>query len=524
MSRFLNGMITVPLILSWLPVCPADVGDLDSGFGTGGLVTTDFGFTSDVGRALAIQDDGRILLAGYCSADPWDVALARYLPDGSLDPSFGVGGLVTTDVQSSDDEAAAVAIQPDGRIIVAGSTGYPHQQDFLLIRYHGDGSLDASFGVNGVVTTDLGATLEAVYAIRLQPDGRVVAAGFSRVGLGDANFALARYNADGSLDTGFGNCGTVITSFTNSDDVADAVVIQPDGKIVAAGSTGGPAPDFGLARYRADGTLDATFDDDGKVVTDFTGGADIIYGLTLQPDGRIVAAGFCEQGGERGRDFALARYHADGALDPAFGNGGLAATDFGSTTEFGTGIAVQRDGRIVVAGASDRPGTRYDFTVARYLPDGTLDAEFGAGGWVSTDFLLSGNDVGQAVALQPDGKIVAGGWAYGGPRLHDFALARYLAVSDADGDGIPDDQDDCPESNLESTIVIDGCDTHVVNALFERGCTMSDEIAACAEGAPNHGVFTSRVAHLTNAWKKSGLISGKEKGSIQHCAAQANIP
>jgi len=553
-----------------LPVfCFADAGDLDPTFGNNGLVTTDFAFSYDLPPALAIQADGRIVLAGYSGGYPFDFALARYNPDGSLDTGFGTGGLVTTDFNSGDsDYGHAVAIQVDGRIVVAGSTGYPSHQDFALARYNIDGSLDTNFGDGGFVVTDFGTYRDDANAVVIQADRKIVVAGYSRPSNGDADFALARYNVDGSLDNGFGNGGMLITFFSYTDDVANAVAIQPDGKIIAAGWANRPAHDFALARYNRDGTLDTTFDGDGRVTTDFAGGADIIwYGLVLQPDGKIVAAGSTNQGGARGLDLALARYNKDGSLDATFGNGGLVATDFASTTDQCLGVTLHEDGKIVVAGSSNQPGTGHDFALARYLGDGVLDSGFGVGGWVTTDFGSNNEDVAFAVALQADGKIVAGGETYQPGTGYDFALARYLAFPDADNDGVPDDSDncpqtpnpgqedadgdgfgdvcdvcpydpdddadgdglcgdvdECPDSDLAPTIVIDGHDTEVANVWFEGGCSMADAIGACAEGAQNHGDFVSAVAHLTNEWKKDGLISGKEKGRIQRAAAHANIP
>jgi uncharacterized delta-60 repeat protein len=213
---------------------------------------------------------------------------------GALDPTFGTGGEVTTDFGGSDS-AEAVGIQSDGKIVTAGSTFSGGLQHFVLARYNADGNLDSSFGSGGKVTTDFGG-FDAASALVIQPDGRIVAAG-----RGSGDFALARYNADGSLDPTFGSGGKVTTDFGGSDD-AFGVALQADGKIVAAGQGGS---DFGLARYNADGSLDPTFGSGSRVTTDLGGFEDAIA-VALQNDGKIVITGQKFSGGFQ--QFALARY------------------------------------------------------------------------------------------------------------------------------------------------------------------------------------------------------------------------
>jgi uncharacterized delta-60 repeat protein len=393
----------------------AAAGDLDTSFDADGKVTTDFG-GFDGAADVAIQPDGKIVAVG--SATGGNFALARYNPDGSLDTSFDGDGKVTTDFGTSD-QAFGVAIHPDGKIVAAGSA---HGEDFVLARYNRDGSLDTSFGVDGKVTTDFGGGVVGggASAVAIQPNGKIVAAGWT--GAVD-DFALARYNLDGSLDTSFGGDGKVTTDFGGAFEAANELAIQPDGKIVAAGF-GGATDDFALARYNRDGSLDTSFDGDGKVTTDFGGfpgpfgdpvyTVDVAAGVAIQHNAKIVAAGF-------GDAFAvgLARYNRDGSLDTSFGGDGK-VRDFGG---FGAafGVAIQSDGKIVAAGSGS---DGFGFALARYNPDGSLDTSFGVDGKVTTDF--GGGVVGggaSAVAIQPDGKIVVAG---GGGAGFDFALARYL--------------------------------------------------------------------------------------------------
>jgi uncharacterized delta-60 repeat protein len=400
-------------------------GDLDPTFGSGGKVTTDFAGGSDVAIGVALQPDGKIVAAG--SATPKatifsDFALARYNSDGSMDATFGSAGKVTTDFGGDGDRADSVALQLDGKIVAAGTTSTPGVggfSHFALARYNSDGSLDATFGSGGKVITDFGGGAEAV---ALQPDGKIVAAGSASPGATIFfDFALARYNPDGSLDATFGSGGKVTTEFTGGSDRASAVALQPDGKIVAAGTAfTGTSYNVALARYKPDGSLDATFGSGGKVTTEFTGNFDQANAVALQPNGKIVAAG--NTGAGTSHDFALARYNPDGSLDATFGSGGKVTTDFTGGSDQATALSLQPNGKIVAAGTAST-GTILEFALVRYKKHGGLDPSFGSGGKVTTDFTGS-NDVAWGVALQPDRKIVAVGGA--GTVNSDFALARYL--------------------------------------------------------------------------------------------------
>jgi len=257
-------------------------------------VTTDFG-GSDYGFSVALQPDGKIVVAGYAGGD---FALARYNSDGALDTSFGSGGKVTTDFGGSyHPDGFSVALQPDGKIVVAGYAG----GDFALARYNSDGALDTSFGSGGKVTTDFGGS-DAGYSVALQPDGKIVVAGYAGL-----DFALARYNSDGALDTSFGTGGKVTTDFSGGRDVGYSVALQPDGKIVVAGYAG---VDFALARYNSDGALDTSFGSGGKVTTDFRR-------FRLWTFRRAPARRQDRVAGYAGVDFALARYSVTTTVEVA---------------------------------------------------------------------------------------------------------------------------------------------------------------------------------------------------------------
>ena len=356
-------------------------------------------------------------------------------PPGDLDPTFDGDGKVTTDLAGSFEIAGAVAIQGDGKIVAAGTAAdVSGISDFALARYNADGSLDPTFSGDGKVTTDFAGASDEANAISIQGDGKIVAAGVARIGLnGSQDFALARYNANGSLDTTFSGDGKVTTDFAGANDQAHAVAIQGDGKIVAAGVAGDVVSgtnDFGLARYNANGSLDTTFDGDlllpvpgdGKVTTDFAETTDQAFGVAIQGDGKIVAAGFA------GSDFALARYNADGSLDTAFDGDGKVTTDFagsGSRDE-AHAVAIQGDGKIVAAGLAVVSGV-FDFALARYNADGSLDTIFSGDGKVTTDF-AGDFDAAHGVAIQANRRIVAAGFADLPGTGFDFALARYTCL------------------------------------------------------------------------------------------------
>ena len=406
-------------------------GDLDPTFGQNGMVTTDIGPGGEEANAMAIQPDGKIVVVGETSGEASggaEFALARYNPDGTLDVTFGGDGTVTTNLPSSG--AYAVAIQADGRIVVVGGGSR-----FALVRYGADGTLDPTFDGDGVVTTNFTPKADVAYAVTIQADGRIVAAGVSGVvgtnlHFDDTKVALARYNADGSLDTSFGGDGRVTTNFTGTDDRAFATVTQSDGRIVVAGSAAAYRA-FALARYNPDGSRDSAVGDNGKVTTTFTNGSfQFATAVAAQADGRLVVVG----AEPRGVGFALARYKTNGALDRTFGEDGKVTTDFLTRHDLGyvggwaRGVAIQGDGKIVVAGGSAvGPGGDTEFALARYEQDGTQDPTFGGDGRVTTEWSIDGNDAAHALAIQDDGKIVTAGSSSDGPD-GTFAMVRYLST------------------------------------------------------------------------------------------------
>jgi uncharacterized delta-60 repeat protein len=410
-------------------------GSLDPSFKyKGRVVLTDFsGDSFEAAYALAIQPDGKIVAAGFSSQTPNpDFALARYESNGRPDRRFGASGKVVTDFSGtgSTDVASAVAIDSDGKIVVAGYSYASGRADadFALARYNQDGTLDGTFNFTGKVLTDVSGagSTDSVSGVAIDSNGRIVVAGISNATGIWYDFALARYNVDGTLDTTFNGTGKVLTDFSQSGsgDFAAAVVLQPDGKIVAAGwsDASGFAYDFAVARYNADGTLDGTFNATGRVITNFGGTAstDVALAVAIDSNGKIVAAGYSGASGTF--DVALARYNHDGSLDVTFNATGKVLADLGSQDQANS-IAIQADGKIVAAGHSIRSDGSADFAVSRYNADGTLDATFNSTGAVVTD--VGGYDIAYAAAIQPDGKILTAGYS-DVSGTSDFAIARYV--------------------------------------------------------------------------------------------------
>jgi uncharacterized delta-60 repeat protein len=454
-KKKLQVMRIVLSLISYSSLYPIQPGDLDPSFGgtpAPGLMITDFFGSADNILGIVLQPDGKIVAAGSAAGGPGgtNFALARYKPDGSLDPDFGgnpTPGLQVTDFFGGIDIANAVVLQVDGKIVAVGqAAGGPGGANFVLARYMPDGSLDPDFGGNpapGLQVTDFFGSTDIARGAVLQPDGKIIAVGQAAGGTGGTNFALARYKTDGSLDGTFGGNpmpGLMVTDFFAGTDIARGVALQPDGKIVVVGSvTGGTGgTNFALARYMPDGSLDPDFGGNpapGLMVTDFFGSTDQANAVVLQPDGKIVVVGQAA-GGTGGTNFALARYTTNGSLDETFGGTpapGLQVTDFFGSTDIAHAVALQPDGKIVAVGeAASGPGG-IAFALARYKTDGSLDEAFGgtpAPGLMITDF-FAGNliDIANGVVVQSDGKIVAAGQAGGSGFGFDFGLARYFAFN-----------------------------------------------------------------------------------------------
>jgi uncharacterized delta-60 repeat protein len=383
-------------------------GALDVTFDTDGVRTDPLVGGYDEGRAVAVQSDGKTIVAFSTTtlgSTGYDFGLARYNVDGSLDASFGTGGKVVVDFDSDDDHAYAVAIQSDGKIVVAGTAIVDGHGNFALARFNSDGTLDTGFGTDGKVTASFNNS-DAAYAMAIQSDGKMVVAGSN-----GSDFAVARYNTDGTLDTTFDSDGKQTTDMGGMD-MAYSVSIQSDGKIVVAGKNNS---DFAIARYNTDGSLDTGFSGDGKQTTDF-GGSDYIQSVAIQSDGKIVAVGARFLAGF---DFAIARYNTDGSLDTSFDSDGKQTVDFGNFSDTASGVAIQSDGKILVSGTASN-----GFGVVRLNTNGSLDTDFDDDGKLTTGF-GDWDGIAAGLALLSDGRFVVVGTSLFGS-TSNVAVARYL--------------------------------------------------------------------------------------------------
>ncbi|HTP08608.1 MAG TPA: hypothetical protein VMP08_10180 [Anaerolineae bacterium] len=470
---------------SWFIMRYLPNGTLDSTFSGDGIAIFSNALYGLRANAVALQSDGKIVVAGQIFTSPSDFMLARVTPSGVLDTSFGNGGYVTTDFDSDGDEANAILIQPDGKIVAAGAALVGNDDDFAAARYTANGALDDTFSGDGKVTIGLAGFTgydDVSFGIARQTDGKLVLAGASYRGtfVLDYDFALARLNSDGTLDSSFDGDGKVTSDF-GGDELGSAVFIQPDGKIVVVGDNhceceGGYGDKVIVVRYNPNGSLDNSFDGDGEQSINSLSGE--IYDSALQPDGRMLILGY-HTSPDNDTKMAFYRLNSDGSLDTTFDGDGEAFFDlggadtgrvlvlqpdgrilgYGSTDgkpvlirlwpdatldtggqqalgfadplfglgsdEIAYGLAVQSDGKVVIAGEVANPNdTESDMGLARFLPNGQLDTSFGDQGRVWFGF--GQYNVAQAIALQPDGKIIVAGYSDpAGSVASNFLVARY---------------------------------------------------------------------------------------------------
>ncbi len=380
---------------------------------------------------MTVDAQGRILVVGRTGDSDIDMAVARYLPDGSLDSTFSNDGVATFGFPgNSFDLATSIAIDPAGRIILAGGSNSQSTEDFAMIRLSSDGTRDTGFGPtgsNGYVTQAItSGQSDQVEAVAFDSQGRIVLGGWTF--FGDWDFAAARFNANGVLDSSFGTAGikTVdFTPFANDEDTATDMVIDGQGRIILTGvSSAGGSNQFALARLTSDGARDPSFGPNtdpaelGEVTTNIAPGNSAGLAATLDPAGRIVVAGQVGSGG--GSREALARYNPDGSLDTTFSDDGEVVT---STVIRADDVAVDGRGRTVTAGFADTQ----KLAVTRYQPDGGLDQSFGSGGVASAP--VGGDNSAGYVGMSFDDhdRIV-----FAGPNLrsdnttYEFGLARLI--------------------------------------------------------------------------------------------------
>ncbi|RMD48632.1 MAG: T9SS C-terminal target domain-containing protein [Ignavibacteria bacterium] len=392
---------TLFLLIHISTLISAQDGQFDSTFSNDGYTTTDLLGEDEIKKVL-IQSDGKILTAGNSIniSSTNFIYLARYNSDGSLDNTFDSDGIVQTHFRSSGEYCNDIALLSDGKILLVGYTFFSGTSyDIILLRYNSDGSLDATFDSDGKVFTSLSSGDDRGNSIAIQSDGKILVGGLYN----GSDFVIVRYNSDGSLDTTFDTDGYVTTDFQAQQDEVSKVLLQNDGNVVAIGTVRtSSGKDIGLARYNTNGSLDTSFDSDGKVSTDFSGGFDYGTSGALQSDGKIVVVGTASISGN---DLCLLRYNSNGSLDTSFDSDGKAIFNIDFRINYGKDVAVLSDGKILAL-ALTSGGDLY-INLLRLNSDGSKDLTFGTDGQQDIDFF--GDDRANSLAVQSDGKIVIGG-------------------------------------------------------------------------------------------------------------------
>lgn len=434
-------LIVLILSLTALTAFAAD-GDPDTSYGTGGAVTEQLPYSTHY--STAIQPDGKILTAGHgISAGVFSISLIRYNANGTPDASFGTGGKILVSIPNVTLTIPTIVLMPDGKfVVVAKHEPNSGQIKIVLLGFNADGSTNTSFGTAGKTVTSFPGSNTPTDAI-LQPDGKILVTGT----WDGSAYCIARFNANGTLDTTFGTGGNTIT-LLNGTGLTTSLAVQPDGKILMGGyfATSFQNPfDFIVFRYNANGTLDPSWDGDGYAINDFNAGYDYAFTLLIQSDGKTIAAGHATTGGVGG--FGMIRYNTNGSLDASFGTAGKAVTTFaGGTPQAAEYPAVLAgNGKIVIGRYRNRESPNFgtETEIARFNNNGSLDTTFGTSGRVNYPPMAQVRDL----KLQADGKIVIAGAS---PNAGSIT-ARFLntagspaagnpemRVSDFDGDGLTD--------------------------------------------------------------------------------------
>lgn len=405
-------------------------GSLDTGFGDGGKVITSINTGADKAYDTAIQADGKIIAAGMTTSvvTGKDFALVRYNTDGSLDTSFGTNGIVTTDVQlGSDDVAYSLALQADGKIILAGYSDDGSQKKAALVRYNTNGSLDTTFGTSGKVLTGFDGTLGSeIKVVKIHAlTGNLIVGGNAALNSTKAKPVIARYTSAGTLDTNFNTTGIKTLWLTTNDQqylmTIEDLAVQTNGKVTAVGWRDFPgqswSSDYYMARLNSNGTPDTAFSTDGvNTLNGSFNGHDRAYGLLLKDDNSLVVAG---GGYVTTLNYSLTVFEV-GATGTSPATANQLGVPFASLNDaYAFDIKADVNGKYVLVGSN---GTTTSKVFALVRTNGyTLDTTFNNGGKVTTTFGADAVCEAFAAAIQPDNKIVAVGYTG-----NDFALARYI--------------------------------------------------------------------------------------------------
>ncbi|RKI20120.1 hypothetical protein D7Y15_01800 [Corallococcus sp. AB030] len=401
-----------PSLASFVPP-----GDFDPSFGAGGIALYELSGATLGTDSVLVQPDDRIVVTGsFRTNTGCGVYAARYNADGTVDTTFAGGmGLVTTTLASGlcNASSARGALQPDGKIVIASTRDQGAATDFALVRYTASGAPDTTFGSGGLVIYNY-VMFDHAIDVAIQPDGRILLAGSSSNNT-NLDFVVARFTSTGALDSTFGVGGRATYDFPSgrNDSMTD-MALQPDGKVLAVGLTYaiGASPDFGLVRFTASGALDSSFGGGGALKIDVFGSTDQAMAVAVQTDGKILVGGNAYYPSGSQYYMALLRLNANGtAFDSTFNGNGQAYLSFGPTNNIISRLAVQADGKIVAGGYTSLTsrGNNYDAALLRFLPTGPLDSTFAGGGGFMYEGFVDSHDLTGGLGFQSDGKLIAGG-------------------------------------------------------------------------------------------------------------------
>ena len=419
---------------------------VDGSFGTNGVVITPFAGVNAFGKVAMPTQDGGVLVAGYTSlSGAGDAALARYSSTGQLDSSFGSNGKTTVSKVAGIDYIDSAVLQADGKTVLVGYANTGVNEDAALMRLDANGMLDSSFSGDGWLTFAFGSNVDRLHDVLLQPDGKLVVAGEANLTGSQVDFALARINPDGTLDTTFSGDGKVVSALNGArNDWATALALQADGRILVAGlMLNSNSKDIALQRLDSTGALDTSFTPYGKLVLEIPNSNEIVTDVMQQADGKVLVVGRTEYGSGTVSNVLLARFLSNGTIDTAFGSNGLVNKVIGTRNSGASSVIQQADGKLLVSGFYHDDNNIARPVLMRFLLDGNLDTSFANGGMLATPFVAD-YAYTWSLSMLPSGRVMATGHA----RVNgadSFMLLRYQFSADSDGDGFDDYVDDFPQ-------------------------------------------------------------------------------
>lgn len=412
----------------------AQVGQLDTNFGTDGIAKTIISPADDQSLTICVLPDDRFLVAGYSTieTDNRGFSMVMYNPNGEIDIAFADNGIMTEDLSAGNDVITSAVILDDGSILVSG---YATLDDYYVVvaKYTPQGVADETFAANGKFDMDFGYGNDQGRSIAVQPDGKIILGGIAEDADSVTNFLVLRLNASGQTDNSFGQDGIVMSVEGTEGCYLKNIKLQDDGKILAIGvcnkiDTGnGDYGDVMLARYNSDGTPDLNFGSNGVIITSFGESTDIMYSILLQQDNKIIICGLVASNTDAG-DLAMMRFHANGSLDTSFGDEGMVITDLDNSLDYCEPSLIQPNGKIILGGFiytySDES---YDLLISRFNSDGSPDSTFGTNGWTRTGIAINTREYGFAMAFQSNYDILlAGSSKELSAGNYDFITARYI--------------------------------------------------------------------------------------------------